>query len=76
MGYCYGYLLDFGIHPDFRGKKLGKILLRFTINKIAKQGLKTVALHSDSQNDPAMVLYRGVGFKIADKTMRYQIRFR
>ncbi|MFX1251479.1 MAG: GNAT family N-acetyltransferase [Promethearchaeota archaeon] len=71
-----GYLLDFGIHPGFRGKKLGKSLLRLTINKLAHQGLKTVTLHSDSQNDPAVSLYRGIGFKIADKTMRYQIRFR
>ncbi|MFX0090250.1 MAG: GNAT family N-acetyltransferase [Candidatus Hodarchaeota archaeon] len=70
-----GYLLDFGIHPDLRGRKLGKSLLQLTINEIAKQGLKTVTLHSDSQNDPAVALYQGVGFKIVDKTMRYQIRF-
>ncbi|MFX0063919.1 MAG: GNAT family N-acetyltransferase [Candidatus Hermodarchaeota archaeon] len=71
-----GYLLDFGIHPDFRGRKIGKSLLRLTINNLAKQGLKTVTLHSDSQNDPAVILYRDVGFKITNNTMRYQIRFR
>jgi len=69
------YLMDAGVHPDFRRKKLGKMLLTSSIKKLAQQGIKTVNLHADDRNRPALKLYRDLGFQTVGKTLRYMKRF-
>jgi ribosomal protein S18 acetylase RimI-like enzyme len=58
-----GYLSKIGIHPDFRGRKLGKLLLLSTMNKIIEQGLETMTTDVDVINQTAYRLYSNVGFK-------------
>ncbi|MHA2335151.1 MAG: GNAT family N-acetyltransferase [Candidatus Hodarchaeales archaeon] len=68
-----GYLSDFGIHPDFRGRGLAKKLLSISLRVQAQQGLQTTVLHVSSHNEPAQALYRDIGFKVLSLAVRLMI---
>jgi ribosomal protein S18 acetylase RimI-like enzyme len=52
------------IHPDFRGKGLGKLLMNFLHVSAALRGAKEVLLHVDQRNEVATKLYRSLGYKL------------
>ncbi|MHA1450263.1 MAG: GNAT family N-acetyltransferase [Candidatus Hodarchaeales archaeon] len=52
------YLADYGIHPDYRGKRLGRKFLEFILCTVSKKGKKSMILHVSSHNMPAQGLYR------------------
>ncbi|MBU7016205.1 MAG: GNAT family N-acetyltransferase [Theionarchaea archaeon] len=58
-----GFINGFGIHPDFRRRGLGKALMLSSMQKAAKNGMKTLILEVDIDNSRALNLYRSVGFK-------------
>ncbi len=51
------------VHPDFQGKGLGKLMLRFVAGEISA-GNETVYLHAYKHNEGAVGLYRSLGFAI------------
>ena len=51
------------VHPDFQGKGLGKLMLRFVAGEISAGG-ETVYLHAYKHNEGAVGLYRSLGFAI------------
>jgi len=57
------HLLNFAVHPSYRGKGLGKLLLDRIIKLAEKRGLKEVYLEVESDNEIAKALYKKMGFK-------------
>ncbi|MHA1959569.1 MAG: GNAT family N-acetyltransferase [Candidatus Thorarchaeota archaeon] len=58
-----GHLWEFGIHPEFRRRGLGRLLLHAVRAKLEGHGLKTMSLNVDLDNEPAYSLYLSLGFK-------------
>jgi ribosomal protein S18 acetylase RimI-like enzyme len=58
-----GFVNGIGIHPDFRRRGLGKALMLSSMKRAAKNGMKTMILEVDIDNDQAIKLYQRVGFK-------------
>ena len=51
------------VHPDFRGKKVGQLLIDQIAVIAQKQGLKRITLEVNVSNSPAIHLYEKNGFK-------------
>ena len=51
------------VHPDFRGKKVGQLLIDQIAAIAQKQGLKRITLEVNVSNSPAIHLYEKNGFK-------------
>ena len=61
-----GLYVDFiAVHPGFRGKGVGKLLLAFALSEARRRGLPFVHLHVFEENRGAVKLYRSLGFEIA-----------
>lgn len=56
------FIYAFGVLPDYRRKGLGRAILTQTIQMLGKDGWSRVALEVDTQNAPAVALYRSTGF--------------
>ena len=65
------YLESIGIHPEFRGKGLGTILLGKSIEVLRSQGAENFTLGVDPVNKPAVRLYERFGFKKISRTARF-----
>jgi len=57
------YLFDYAIAKDFRGYGLGRQFLRLIAENLAEQDFKKMSLTVDVENDPAIRLYKSLGFK-------------
>src|SRR5699024_2891674 len=58
------YLSDYGIAEEARGQSVGTRFLEKVLEDIENQGFERVRLTVDPDNDPAVALYKGVGFEI------------
>ncbi len=58
-----GFFNGIGIHPDFRGKGLGKAMILKSMKRAADNGLPKMILEVDIDNKIAYNLYEKVGFK-------------
>jgi mycothiol synthase len=66
-----GYIKDLVVHPDWRGRGLGKALVYQTFGEFKRRGLPRVTLKTDSNNPTdAWRLYERVGMK---KERTYEI---
>jgi L-amino acid N-acyltransferase YncA len=50
------------LHPDARGKGLGKQTLRYCIDQCPRLGIKNLLGYIFSHNEPSLKLFRGFGF--------------
>lgn len=57
-------VLGIGILPEFRGKGIGRQLMRATIEKAKQRGLTRIELTVREQNKNAIELYKKLGFEI------------
>ncbi|TFG30132.1 GNAT family N-acetyltransferase [Candidatus Thorarchaeota archaeon] len=57
-----GFVNGVGIHPDFRRRGLGKILMMASLVRAAKNGMKNLVLEVDIDNHRAIGLYEQLGF--------------
>ncbi|SES17118.1 N-acetyltransferase [Psychrobacillus sp. OK032] len=55
-----------GIIPEYRGKKLGAVLVEKALNILKEQNIDIATLEALSINKPAIRLYEKVGYKVID----------
>ncbi len=60
-----------GIHPHYRGQKLGQLLLYTLLQDAVDRRLKLATLEVSANNKPAIALYQKFGFEIAGRRRNY-----
>lgn len=55
-----------GIIPDYRGKKLGTVMMEQALKVLAEQEVTVATLEALSMNTPAIELYKKVGYSVVD----------
>jgi ribosomal-protein-alanine N-acetyltransferase len=65
------HIATIAVHPDWRGRGLGKLLLRQILADAQDSGLKTVLLEVRSGNQAAQGLYHQFGFRVVGRRPRY-----
>ncbi len=68
-----GYIGMTGVHPDHRGKGLGRIIVAAGMAYLVSKGVRTVSLEVDHSNKPARELYLSLGFDLLDETVWYEL---
>lgn len=70
-----GWISMTGVHPDYRGKGLGTLVVTAGLDHLKSNGVDSVELEVDSENVPARELYLKLGFKKLRETAWYECRF-
>ncbi|PAD67177.1 ribosomal-protein-alanine N-acetyltransferase [Bacillus sp. 7586-K] len=70
IGYCGLWVImddaqitNIAVHPDFRGRKIGEALLRFSMQLCKEMSAKRLSLEVRVSNHIAQSLYRKLGFE-------------
>ena len=58
-----GFVNGIGIHPDFRGRGLARLLMTSSLVRAAQNGMKDLILEVDIENTQAISLYEKIGFE-------------
>ncbi|MEM1107793.1 MAG: N-acetyltransferase [Planctomycetota bacterium] len=58
-------LVYLGVSPFARGRGLSKLLMRYALDLTDKHGRGDLFLAVDDRNEPALRLYRGLGFRVS-----------
>jgi ribosomal-protein-alanine N-acetyltransferase len=66
-----GHVKDIAVHPEYRGRGLGRLLLRRALGVLDAAGARTVKLEVRAGNDTAIGLYRAFGFEHRRTVPRY-----
>lgn len=66
-----GHVLNFAIHPDYRGRGHGKKLLREILDEMRGRGCQSIFLELRKGNMVARKLYESVGFEVCGERKRY-----
>ncbi len=84
VGYCWtmdhptekgrGIVRMMGVHPMYRCRGLGRLVLVAALEYFRQRGIKEIELAVDSKNRHARHLYRSLGFKKKGRTLWYQRR--
>jgi mycothiol synthase len=61
-----------GMDADYRGRGLGKELLRAGLLHLRNKGQELIDITVDSQNIVAVTLYRSMGFQMHGETVWYE----
>jgi ribosomal protein S18 acetylase RimI-like enzyme len=61
-----------GIHPDFRGRRLGWHALKEVIDDLRRIGDRRLVLEVIDSNEPALRLYKSLGFKVRRRLAGYK----
>ena len=64
-----------GVHPDYRGRGLGRAVVAAGIAYLVGRGAQSVSLEVDSGNTPARELYLALGFRKVSATVWHERRF-
>ena len=64
QGFTHCGRLGMGVHKDFRGKGIGERLVAATLDKAHEKKLERVELEVYASNQPAIELYKKVGFVV------------
>jgi mycothiol synthase len=52
------------VDPEFQGLGLGRGLTLAGLDRLSEVGMDLTMLYVDASNDPAVSLYRGLGFEV------------
>ena len=67
-----GWIGMTGVHPDYRGKKLGRLIALAGMAYLASRDVRNIELEADEQNVPAVDIYRSTGFDVVRRTLWYE----
>jgi len=67
-------ILSIGVVPQARGRGVGRALLRGVIDRLRYRGVGDLFLEADEGNDPALQLYRRLGFTVRGRRESYYAR--
>ncbi len=68
----YGYVSELVVHADYRRRGLGEAMMRWSFAWFRSQGLRGATLTVNTDNAPAIALYRKLGFEATDIGMDYR----
>ncbi len=63
MGTPSGIVEDVVVHPEWRGKGVGKKMMQFAMERCKKRGCYKMALSSNIKREDAHCFYESLGFK-------------
>ncbi len=62
-----------GVHPEFRGKGLAKIITAAGINYLCANGMPSISISVLDDNTPAVRTYEGLGFEVRERNPWYEL---
>jgi len=65
------HLLNLCVHPGFRGRGIGRLLLRHLVKEASRESMNQVILEVRLSNNIASKLYRSEGFEEIGRRRRY-----
>lgn len=71
-----GVIAMTGVHPDYRGRGIGRAVVTVGIANLVERGASFVDLEVDADNIPARELYLNLGFRKVGRSVWYEKRFR
>ena len=71
-----GVIAMTGVHPDYRGRGIGRAVVTVGIANLVERGASFVDLEVDADNTPARELYLNLGFRKVGSSVWYEKRFR
>jgi len=66
-----GHITNLAVHPDYRGKGYGKMLIQSLISYSRGNGISAITLEVRKSNIPAITLYESFGFDRAGLRKNY-----
>jgi mycothiol synthase len=68
----YGEVYVVATNPRAAGRGIGTLLTRVGLAHLATQGVDEVILYVDGDNDPAVAVYEGQGFRVVRTEVQYR----
>jgi mycothiol synthase len=68
----YGEVYVVAVNPKAAGRGLGTVLTGVGLQHLKDQGLDSVVLYVDGDNDPAIAVYTGQGFEVQRTEVQYR----
>ncbi len=68
----YGEVYVVAVNPKAAGRGLGTVLTIAGLQHLKDQGLESVLLYVDGDNDPAIAVYTGQGFEVERTEVQYR----
>lgn len=65
------HISTIAVHPDQRRRGIGELLIRIAITEARELGAEECTLEVRKSNEPALDLYRKLGFKVFGSRARY-----
>ena len=69
-----GWISMTGVHPDYRGRGLGKAIVLAGMEVLTGKGVRSIELEIDEQNARAREIYCSVGFRKSGEMLWYEKR--
>ena len=63
-----------GVHPSYRRRGLGRLAVLAGVAHLLSKGVESIDLEVDTQNAPAIGMYRSLGFREVRQTLWYELR--
>lgn len=70
---AFGEVYVVGLAADYRGKGLGDPLLRLGLEHLSTKGAEKVILYVEADNQPAVQVYKNLGFGVAEEHTVYSV---
>jgi len=67
-----GEIYVIAVHPDFQGRGLGRALAVAGLDHLAGRGLPVAMLYVEADNEPALAVYRSLGFAVHHRHRWYE----
>jgi mycothiol synthase len=69
----FGEIYVISVHPDFQHHHLGRLMVTQGLNVLYRKGVTEAVLFVDESNEPAMKLYKSLGFHLEreDRLVRF-----